>query len=161
MRRILKIIGGKIIIEFDSGKFDDYCVYLTRPPRGRFAPLDTEYFTILKAFASIYGGEKIYNDFVSIYPLTTKHVNQNVLYKITQISRTYPQHSEEIDIWFTVIYAGMIAEENKANAILKKRIKRLGMYQILIEKHEAFVAANYSKGIGWRILDAHMKERGF
>jgi len=30
------------------------------------------------------------------------------------------EDEQEINIWFTVIYAGMIAEENKVNAILKK-----------------------------------------
>ena len=31
----------------------------------------------------------------------------------------------------------MVAEENKKHAILKKRIKRLGMHQVLIEKKSA------------------------
>ncbi len=38
-----------------------------------------------------------------------------------------------MEIWFNVLYAGMVAEENKENAVLKKRIKRLGMHQVLID----------------------------
>ena len=40
----------------------------------------------------------------------------------------------------------MIAEENKKNAILGKKIKGLAMYQIMIENFSAKEAANYSKG---------------
>lgn len=36
-----------------------------------------------------------------------------------------------MEIWLNVLYAGMIAEENKENAVLGKRIKRLGMHQVL------------------------------
>jgi hypothetical protein len=73
----------------------------------------------------------------------------------------YSNHVEEADIWFTVIYAGMIAEENKANAVLKKRIKRLGMYQLMIQNINPEVAANFSKGKNWRELDVLMKQYGF
>jgi hypothetical protein len=66
-----------------------------------------------------------------------------------------------IDIWFTVIYAGMVAEENKKNAKLKKRIKRLGMFQVLIEKKSAEYAANFSKGKKWKELDTIMLSAGF
>ena len=69
--------------------------------------------------------------------------------------------AEEIDIWFTVIYGGMVAEENKEFAVLKKRIKRLGMHQILIERKDAEYAANFSKGKKWKELDELMKKRGF
>ena len=68
---------------------------------------------------------------------------------------------EEADTWFTIIYAGMIAEENKANTILKKRIKRLGMHQLLLENYKAEDAANFSRNKKWKELDAIMKQKGF
>ena len=80
---------------------------------------------------------------------------------ITRLSDDYGTAAEEMDIWFSIIYAGMIAEENKANAILKKRIKRLGMHQVLIEGLDPNLAANFSKGKKWKELDALMRERGF
>lgn len=55
----------------------------------------------------------------------------------------------------------MIAEENKDYAILKKRIKRLGMHQILIEKISPEKASNFSRGRNWRELDKICKEYGF
>ena len=57
--------------------------------------------------------------------------------------------------------AGMIAEENKVNMILKKRIKRLGVYQVLMDNFPPSEAANFSKGKGWRELDSIMKAKGF
>jgi hypothetical protein len=77
------------------------------------------------------------------------------------LAAKYGEDAEEIEIWLTVIYAGMIAEENKAHAVLGKRIKRLGMYQVLIEKLSPDYAANFSKGKKWRELDAVMKGKGF
>lgn len=62
------------------------------------------------------------------------------------ISTYYQKDALEFDIWFSVIYLGMVAEEKKQNAVLKKRIKRLGMYQILFEKLSAEDAAFFSKG---------------
>ncbi|MDY0143845.1 MAG: hypothetical protein RBR97_18320 [Bacteroidales bacterium] len=55
----------------------------------------------------------------------------------------------------------MVAEENKEFAILKKRVKRLGMHQLLIEREKPDYAASYSKGKKWRELDIIMSGFGF
>jgi hypothetical protein len=83
------------------------------------------------------------------------------LNNITTIADTYGSDAEEVDIWLTVIYAGMIAEENKQFAVLKKRVKRLGMHQVLLENMAPAVAANFSKGKKWRELDQIMRPKGF
>ncbi len=157
----VKIVRRKHIIEFDTGAFDNWCVFLTRPGQQRYAPKDTEYFTFLKDLSNIVSSQKIYDDFVSIYAITGKKIESRPLKLISQISVDYKNYRDEIDIWFCVIYAGMIAENNKENAILKKRIKRLGMYQLLIENLSPEEAANFSKGKNWKDLDLLMKERGF
>lgn len=158
---LIKNVRNRNIIEFDNGTFDGWCVYLKRPGIPRYAPRDNEYFGQLKRLGSIYGSQKIYNDFTRYYTLTTKNIDVAVLNLITTISNDYNKDAEEIDIWFTVIYAGMIAEENKANAILKKRIKRLGMHQVLVESLDVNYAANFSKGKKWYELDVIMKQKGF
>ena len=66
-----------------------------------------------------------------------------------------------MDKYFTIFYAGMIAEENKKHAILKKRIKRLGLHQILIEDADPKYAATFSEGKKWRELDVECTNRGF
>jgi hypothetical protein len=161
MATLIKTISDGSVIEFAEGSFDNWCVYLTRKGDTRFAPRDVQYFTELQSFAKKYTSRKIYDDFVKIYEITDSKINKEVLDKITDISNDYGKDKVIIDIWFTVIYAGMIAEENKKFAILKKRIKRLGMHQILIENQAPSFAANFSKGKKWRELDAIMKEYGF
>jgi hypothetical protein len=164
---LIKKINNKHIIEFDKGSFDNWCVYLTRERQTRYAPKDIEYFSTLKKLGNKHLHQKIYDDFLLFYNHTTKSINKKVLRVITEIAETYNENAEEIDIWFSVIYAGMIAEENKENAILGKRIKRLGMYQILCENMDVEKAANFSRkpenyeGSWWKYLDSVMKERNF
>ena len=158
---LIKNVRNRNIVAFDKGTFDQWCVYVTRPGQLRYAPKDTEYFSKLKLFGNCHGCQKIYDDFVKIYTPTGKDIDAAVLQLITEIADGYGADAEEMDIWFSVIYGGMIAEENKANAILKKRIKRLGMHQALLEDMDAALAAEFSKGKKWMELDMIMKEKGF
>jgi hypothetical protein len=151
--------GG--FIEFDRGKFDDWCVFVTRANGERFAPADVQYFSRLKKLGEIYGSSLIYTDFLAIYNRTNEEINKEILKLITILSRHYKNDMLEIEIWFNVLYAGMVAEENKEHAILKKRIKRLGMYQVLVENMEPEKAAIFSKGKKWTELDKLMKGKGF
>jgi hypothetical protein len=158
---LIKNIRSRNIVEFDKGKFDNWCVYLTKTGEAKYAPTDIEYFSRLKELSNVHGEGKIYNDFIRYYQLTDKTINQNILSLITTIADEYNADAEEMDIWFTVIYAGMVAEENKEFAILKKRIKRLGMRQVLLENVLPRDAANFSKGKRWKTLDSLMKQKGF
>ncbi|MGE0021577.1 MAG: hypothetical protein AB7S72_18035 [Draconibacterium sp.] len=161
MATVIKIIPDGNLIEFDKGKIDDWCVYVTKNRESRFAPTDILYFSELKQLGEKHGHRKIYDDFVKIYNNTNSKIDEKTLSQITDIASGYGDNKTPIDIWFTVIYAGMIAEENKKFAILKKRVKRLGMYQLLIERESPEYAANFSKGQPWRVLDIIMKKKGF
>lgn len=157
MARLIKNLKNNRQVIFDTGKFDDWCVYIVESNGTKKAPYDVTYFSDLLNISQHYKNNKVYSDFVAIYDLTTKHIDQNVLNTIDKIVTTYQkQHQIIIEQWITVIYAGMIAEENKANAILKKRVKRLGIYQVLVLGIPPAVAANFSKGKKWRDLDAIM-----
>ena len=151
--------GG--FIEFDLGCFDGWCVFVTSPGNDRFAPTDVQYFTRLKVLGEKYGPQKVYDDFVVIYNRTTKNVDPKVFELIAVLSRFYNSDAVEMEIWLNVVYAGMIAEENKENAILKKRIKRLGMHQVLIDEMPPGAAAVFSKGKKWKELDEIMRLMGF
>ncbi len=166
MSKLVAALPDNSTVEFDRGSFDDWCVYLKQPELSRYAPKDTQYFTILKELGSIYGNQKIYDDFVKIYNITTSQIDSNVIKTIIEISSNYcknqdKSHKDEICRWFTVVYAGMVAEENKQNAVLKKRIKRLGIHQVLIEGLKPIYAADFSRGKKWRELDAICREKGF
>jgi len=157
MSILIKRVNDKVI-EYDRGAFDEWCVYLTEDNIRR-APFDPEYFHFFQDLAFLYG-DKPYQDFVTIYDMTTKEIDDKVLNKITEIASTYDD-SEYVDIWLTVMYAGMVAEENKENTKLGKRVKRLGMYQVLNEGMSGYRAASFSKGKRWMVLDRLMTERGF
>ena len=151
--------GG--FIEFDSGCFDGWCVFVTTPGSKRFAPTDVQYFSRLKELSEKFGPQKIYDDFVVIYNRTSKNVDPKVFELIAVLSRFYDADATEMELWLNVIYAGMIAEENKENTILKKRIKRLGIHQVLIEGISPEKAAVFSKGKKWKELDEIMRLKGF
>ena len=161
MARVIHTTKQGCIIEFDKGKFDDWCVYVTGDNVPRHAPTDVQYFTMLDTLGKIHGHQQIYNDFVVFYQMTNSTINAHILQTIQQLSSKYGNDSHEIEKWFTVIYAGMIAEENKQYTILKKRIKRLGMYQVLIERKDPRIAAYFSKGKRWKELDSLMRTKGF
>jgi len=151
--------GG--FLEFDQGKFDNWCVYVTRANGKRFAPSDVWYFTRLKKLANIHGSQKIYDDFTVIFNRVSKKTDPDVFGLISILSRFYDKDQLEMEIWLSVLYAGMVAEENKENSRLGKRIKRLGMHQVLLENMRPEEAAFFSKGKKWRNLDEIMKMRGF
>ncbi len=162
MSRLIKKLKNNSSIVFDFGKFDEWCVYIEKINEKRDAPLDETYFNDLMLIAQKYNENKVYNDFVSIYENTTLIINQIVLSLIDNIVATYKIEDQLIiEQWFTVIYAGMVAEENKKNAILKKRIKRLGMHQVLILGMSPSEAASFSKGKKWRDLNEIMINLGF
>lgn len=161
MPTLIKNVRNLHRVEFDQGKFDQWCVYLERNGQVRYAPVDKQYFEIFQQMGNTHGADKVYSDFVNIYTRTNCNINPDVLNLITTISDTYNEDAVEMDIWFSVIYGGMIAEENKANMILKKRIKRLGMYQVMVQNMDPAIAARFSFGKKWRELDVLMKEGGF
>ncbi len=158
---LIHIINKVHYVEFGPGSFDQWCVYLEKKGQQRYAPADGEYFLFFNNLALQYGAEKVYADFILLYERTTSVYDAGVVELIEQIAGTYSSSSEEAAIWLSVLYGGMIAEENKKGAILKKRIKRLGMHQVLLEKMEPVVAANFSRGKKWWVLNTLMKERGF
>lgn len=149
------------LLEYDRGAFDEWCVYLTRPKQSRYAPKDFQYFQRLREYASIYGAESLYSDFVSIYSLTTKTLNKEVFNHITSICSKYGERTLDIAIDFSIMYMGMIAEENKEFTKLGKRVKRLGVHQVLIDSMSPNEAANFSKGKKWRELDTLCSSKGF
>ena len=160
--RLIKPLKNNREVIFDRGKFDDWCVYVVESDGRRKAHFDVTYFSDLKKIAEKYEVDKVYNDFVAIYNQTGKSIDKIVLDLIDELVKSYREEDKRlVEQWFAVLYGGMIAEENKQNAILKKRIKRLGMHQILKLDFSPSIAANFSRGKRWRELDAIMQPLGF
>jgi len=157
--RLIKNLRNNRMVVFDQGKFDEWCVYIVEANGMKKAPFDVDYFTDLKQLNTLYDNDKVYQDFLKVYHPTDKTISLDILKLIDDIVMTYQcEHQVTIEQWFTVIYAGMIAEENKQFAILKKRVKHLGIHQTLIQDFNPTDAALYSYGRKWRELDVIMKE---
>ncbi len=149
------------LLEYDDGAFDAWCIYLTPPNGKRHAPKDTEYFVRFAELARTHTPRKVYGDFVRVYEKAGKQIDPRVLKFIEYRAQAYQSDALEIQILLTIVYAGMVAEENKARTKLGKRVKRLGMYQTLIEKMPAERAASFSKRKRWQEIAAECEKRGF
>ena len=161
MAQLIKHFSDGSLLEFDQGNFDGWCIFLTRPGRPRFAPKDWQYFTRLQELAAVYGADKTYADFVSVFDRTERALDTELLARISAFSCDYAQHTLRADIVFTLLYAGMLAEENKEHAPLGKRIKRLGVHQVVLEDMRPREAATFSVGRPWQTLAQLCESRGF
>ncbi|MBD5487205.1 MAG: hypothetical protein HDR13_00185 [Lachnospiraceae bacterium] len=160
MGRLVKEFPDGSFLEYDRGKIDSWCVYMTNPDGVRRPPLDRDYFNELKALADEYGAERVYRDFVDIYDSTTRDIDENVLKHITQMAKTYGDPLE-VDKLFTTFYMAMTSEENYPNTKLGRKIKRLAAYEILFGGRDVDNAVVFMKRMGWKEIDALCCERGF
>ena len=158
---IIKRFEDNSYLEYARGTFDDWCVYMSSPNGRRYAPKDYEYFTFFKNLASKYSSTEVYDSFVLLYENSSKSIESSVLKLIEEISFRYSEDRLDVCKNFTIIYMGMIAEENKEFTKLGKRVKRLGFYQTIILQMEPIVASSYSKGKKWQELDGLCKSYGF
>lgn len=161
MGKPIKVFNNGSFLEYDRGSFDDWCVYFSKGDGKRKPPRDMDYFSQLKDLAKKYSSERIYNDYVRVYDLTGKEVEESALLKITEIASSYGNDALDIDIIFSILYMAMIAEERKQYTRLGKRIKRLGIYKLLIEKSNIYEAANFMRGMNRKDIDELCKNRGF
>jgi hypothetical protein len=154
---IIKRLKHDRKVMFDDGAFDGYCVYVADDYNKR-APRDYEYFKFFLELTEVYGNDKVYNDFLTIYNKTDKEINHDIRDMIDDIVSTYNEDvRDKVEENLTVIWGGMIAEENKDNTYLGKRVKNLGMYQVLKGGMSPEDAAEFSKGKPWRELDIIMQ----
>jgi len=148
MGQLIKEFENGTFLEYDRGGFDDWCVYFTDTNGTRKPPRDVDYFKQLTELAEKYSVEKVYTDYVQVYNLTGKEVEQPALAEISRISASYGRDALDVDVIFSILYMAMIAEERKKYTRLGKRIKRLGIYKLLIEKRSVYEAANFMRGMG-------------
>ena len=161
MGQIIKRFPDGSFLEYDRGRIDDWCVYLTDAFGNRKPPRDTDYFAQLRSLAEQFGVDKVYSDYVKVYDLTGKQVSKDELDSVTLLSKEYGASANQADIIFSILYMAMIAEEQKDRTRLGKRIKRLGIHKLLIENISVYKAANFMRGMEWRNIARLCEERGF
>jgi hypothetical protein len=175
-RKIFEL-PNNVEIVFGKGKFDLFVVCVKSYAALKavvdggnanvfnYCPPDKQYF---KSFKSLNKPHEVWEDFMKLYRLveadwenTTFKVN-NVINKIVRNTEIYPKTRREVfrKAW-CVIYAAMVAEEHKERAPLGKRLKALGMHQLLFEGYSAEKAANCSRGLKRPELEKLCKQRGF
>ena len=52
MGQILTKFDDGSYLEYDRGRFDKWCVYLSRPNQAKYAPSDSQYFNRLQEYAN-------------------------------------------------------------------------------------------------------------
>ena len=77
-------------------------------------------------------------------------IEQYVISQIETFCSKYGNDYLSMEIQFTVVYAGMITEENKAYTRLGKRVKRHRIYQCLLDGMTSQGSAIFSKRKRWR-----------
>lgn len=161
MGQRLKTFADGSFLEYDQGNFDKWCVYLTDAHGSRRALRDVDYFSKLQRYNQRIRNGVIYEDFIKVYDMVGKVPNLAHMEQITELTRHYGGDAVPLDIIFSLLYMAMISEENREHTKLGKRIKRLGMYQMLALEMTPREAADYSRGMGWRDIDKLCKEYGF
>lgn len=156
----INLLDGSYLY-YGRGSFDDWCVYEMNQLGSKKAPRDIDYFNELYDYAKEFGYDTLYNDFVMIYDMTTKKFDFNVVERIKNISDKYGSFNQQIFRVFSILYMGMVAEENKRNTRLGKRIKRLGMYFLLVERKNPEYCAHFMRGKKWPEIDRLCLEGGF
>jgi len=147
-------------IGFGRGRIDNFCVYhriegLTR------APLDTEYFDFIEGLSRSHSAKMVYRRFVTLYEFVKMEVSEEAILLIDKLSSDFPKEYRACQTYFTILYLAMVAEENYPGTKLGKRLKRLGVHQILIEGMEVDSAANWSRGRPWLEIADECERRGF
>lgn len=131
---------------YQTGKFDDWQVSFWKDGK-KSNPTDVmmlEYLfnydpeEVWSAICTI--GYQCYNEFKDIV--------------IPEINGT-PQENR----FFSYLAAAMVAEEKKENALLGKKVKLIGIYQVLFERMTVNEAANWSKGKQWFFLEDYWKKK--
>lgn len=145
-------------IYFAPGRFDKWCVYLNDYQNDKSIPLDKDYFQWILDLSEKYGVEKVYNDFLIVYDAADEIFDEE---KCSLLCHEIDKHYEEDTThWWVIFYMTMVAECKKRNAILKKRIKHLGVYNVLFDGYDIDYVTEYMIGKKWKELDKLMKERG-
>jgi hypothetical protein len=154
MMKPQKVLSGGERVWFRKGKFDHFYVVVTdKDNKVIYAPKDCMMFDDLLVASGKFGKEIIWNFILGMATGINRYSRVS--------DYTIPLVFKEFEVLFYYIIAAMIAEENMATAVLGKRVKLLGTYQVLIEGMETELAANFSKGKPWRELDEECRKRGF
>lgn len=100
----------------------------------------------------------MWSDFCFIYDIVDNNeTEEQVLNLIYSIDMHY---NDDTILWWLIFYMTMLAECKKKHTILKKRIKKLGVYNIFFDEYDIDYIIQYMRGMKWQELNELMVERG-
>lgn len=161
MARLIKQFSDGTYYCYDTGSFDNWCVYEVKNNFQRTPLSDKVYFQDVYDLGEIYGEDEIYNIFVEVYKRTTKDFSQDVIDYISSMAENYPEDRLVFEKTFVALYATMVAEENKEFTKLGKRIKWRGVHGMFYGGLTPFEAATRDYGVPWVKIAEECVKFGF
>lgn len=156
---VINELGLKIY--YSRGRKDNWLVNYETMDGSVSNPLDKNYFKWTTELANAYGREKVWDSFNRIYYSVHKNGWMNddrELCKKVCIKEANMYEEPTLKLWITY-YMTMLAEENMPNAVLGKKIKRLGVYNILWDNYTIDYVCSYMRKKRWWELREMMMER--
>lgn len=161
LREVKKLRNGTVF-SYGIGSYDDWCVYESTPEVRARRVGDYDYFKKFRELGEIYGRAELFEDICKIYDRTKAEVDKEVLDDISnQICHNYHDDYDKAEYSFCLLYLSMIAEMNKEYSRLGKRVKGLGIHQLLFQKMKIHDIANFTRGKKWFEIAAICEQYGF
>jgi len=150
--------NDKFTIFIAPGNQDEYSIFTMNPAGIVNFPEDVKYFQDLQILGKKYGNRFIYDIFLDVYNLTNYNDYYEKSYDTTigKIINRINEHTflktivgdelQTLTRTMILLYSIMVSEELRENAPLGKNLKRLSMYQVMLEGMNPVDAANFSRG---------------
>ena len=160
--RIYKEFSDGTALGWGPNKFDWWCVYLIESNVEGYPPRDLDYFEELLWLADRYGHQEVYEDFVVLYDAVVSKIPEEChIEVIDRLAEKYGHHKLAVSKLFTTLWMAMISEWNYPGTHLRHRIKRLGVYHMLIKGETPEYAKDFMKGYPWRKINEWCEEGEF
>jgi DNA polymerase-3 subunit alpha len=131
-----------------------------------YYPLDRQLFTALLKMQANHG-DKVYDTCFKVFKITPLRMAEDVIPEqkiwnnIMGLATPFGKDVEQAREVFGYIYYVMMAEENKDKAQAGKRVKMLGIHQVLKDGMAPAEAADCSRGQSFPWISGECKARGF
>lgn len=161
MLREIKRLRNGTVFSYGMGSYDEWCVYESNPEVRAKRVGDYDYFKKIRELGEIYGRAEVFEDFYDVYENTGADVNNKTLSYISRFCEKYHDDYDKAEYAFCLLYMSMVSEMNKEYSRLGKRVKGLGIHQLLFQKMKIHDIANFTKGKKWFEVAAACEQYGF
>lgn len=127
-------------------------IYKTQKGWQKESLLDRDYFWYLKLLGFKYGNENIYNEF-NVFSLKMISDTESLIKEAIRLDNIYPYSKFFWIIMGLVMYAEDIRKQefNKEKFVyLKRNVKRLAAYNILIDNYNVNKTVHLTRGMPWK-----------